>query len=57
MWMREKVKTTNDIPTDSDIFGTNQYLRFKPTCGLGGVYTLGRVGERPTCSIPDHNAW
>ena len=42
-------------PADSDIFGTNQYIKIKPTCGLGGIYTLGRVGDHPKCSIPDHN--
>ena len=56
-WALEHEKTTNDIPTDSDIFGTNQYIRTKPTCMVGGVYILGRVGDRPKCSIPDHNAW
>jgi hypothetical protein len=54
-WQLENQKTTNDVPADSDIFGTNQYIKIKPTCGLGGVYTLGRVGDHPKCSIPDHN--
>jgi len=56
-WQLENYKTTNDVPADSDIFGTNQYIRTKPTCIEGGAYTLGRVGDRPKCSIPDHNAW
>jgi len=55
-WALENDKTTNDLPTDSDIFGTNLYVKIKPTCGPG-VYTLGRVGDRPKCSILEHNAW
>jgi len=56
-WMLEHEKTTNDIPTDSDLFGTNLYVKTKPQCGLGGVYTLGPAGERPKCSIPGHTLW
>jgi hypothetical protein len=56
-WMLEYRKTTNDIPTDSDLFGTNRYIKTKPNCGLGGTYTLGPAGERPKCSIADHNVW
>ena len=24
------------------------------TCPQGGTYTIGSVGEKPTCSIPGH---
>jgi hypothetical protein len=57
IWQLENEKTTNDVPADSDIFGTNLFIRTKPTCTAGGAYTLGRVCDRPKCSIADHNAW
>ncbi len=53
-WMLEKEKTTNDIPTDPDLFGANQYIRQKSTCPDGGVYSIGRVGENPKCSFKGH---
>jgi hypothetical protein len=51
-WASEKKKAQTDIPTWADI---QPYVRHKVTCGAGGTYTLGSVGSRPTCSIPDHN--
>jgi hypothetical protein len=60
-WALENHKTTNDIPTWETI---RLYLpqweqegrRIGPLCPQGGTYSLGRVGDRPTCSIggPDH---
>jgi competence protein ComGC len=31
-----------------------QYLTKMPECPSGGTYTIGAVGERPTCSIEGH---
>ncbi len=51
-WALVNKKTTNDIPTWSDLApylsrnGTNL-----PVCPGGGVYTLGRLGEPPKCSV------
>jgi len=28
-----------------------------PPCPGGGTYTLGRIGELPSCSIPAHTAY
>lgn len=53
-WAMEFKKAPTDIPADSDLFGRDQYLRYKPKCPAGGVYTLGACAERATCSIPDH---
>ena len=51
-WALENNKTTNDTPTWDDLrpyFGraTNQ----PPKCPDGGIYTLGKVGQNPTCSL------
>ena len=53
-WALEHTKTTNDTPVESDLFGTNAYMRQKVSCPAGGVYQFGRVGEKPTCSVPGH---
>lgn len=53
-WALENHKTTNDVPTDADLFGDASYIRAKPACPLGGTYTLGATGEKPRCSIPGH---
>lgn len=53
-WALENHKTTNDVPADADLFGATSYIREKPTCPLGGTYTLGATGEKPRCSIPGH---
>jgi len=57
-WAEENHKTTNDVPVMADL---SSYLNTSPlcpggvaTCPMGGAYTLGRVGEPPTCSIKGH---
>jgi hypothetical protein len=58
-WALEHHKTTNDTPTWTDIL---PYLGSGPAgqmpkCPSGGVYSVGRVGDPPTCSIggPNHS--
>ncbi len=53
-WALERNKTPNDVPTDGDLFGPDKYLREKPVCPRDGIYTLGKVSEKPTCSVPGH---
>ena len=54
-WALEKNKTATDVPTKEDLLpyigGTQGQF---PRCPQGGTYTLGPVGEPPTCSIPTH---
>lgn len=50
-WAMEKNKTTNDVPTWEDIL---PYLIKGESCPQGGTYTLGRVGDLPTCSVASH---
>jgi RNA polymerase sigma factor (sigma-70 family) len=55
-WALEFHKTANDTPTMDDI---KPYLGRGPegeipVCPDGGVYIIGKVGEKPTCSIPGH---
>ena len=48
-WALEQHKTTNDTPTWKDLIG--HYMKAMPVCQNGGIYTIGRVGELPTCSL------
>src|SRR5450432_3156618 len=49
----EKGKKNGDDVTEADIA---PYIKggVLPTCPSGGKYTIGKVGETPTCSIPGH---
>lgn len=53
-WAQEEHKTTNDIPRTTDLYGMNGYILREPKCPLNGVYTIGRVGVAPRCSIDGH---
>jgi len=55
-WELEQGKTNlNESPMDADLFGTTLYIREKPKCPKGGVYSLGKLSEKPRCSIPNHS--
>jgi hypothetical protein len=47
-WKIEKGKTTNDSPTWDDI---RPYISRTIVCPQGGTYSIGKIGEPPTCSI------
>jgi hypothetical protein len=58
-WANNYGKTSNDTPTWDDLrfylpdWVTNivRWTNGRPVCPEGGVYTIGRVGELPRCSI------
>jgi hypothetical protein len=55
-WAQEKNKQSTDTPEMSDL---EPYLGGKESaekiaCPAGGTYTIGAVGEKPTCSVPGH---
>jgi chromosome segregation ATPase len=55
-WALQNKKQSTDTPTMDDLRpylgrGPNGEL---PVCPDGGVYTVGTVGEAPTCSNPAH---
>ncbi len=53
-WALENKKLPTDTPAEADLFGKDKYIVGKLICREGGRYTLGAVGESPTCSIPGH---
>jgi len=55
-WALEYRKKPTDTPAASDVqpyMGRGPAGEF-PVCPDGGVYTIGAVREKPTCSIPGH---
>lgn len=53
-WALAHQKTTNDAPTWGDLRSYFIGARLPLECPDGGVYTIGRVGELPSCSIARH---
>ena len=54
-WALETNKKTGDPCTADDL---KPYIRLingqLPKCPAGGTYTIGAIGETPTCSVPSH---
>jgi len=54
MWASDHNKQATDTPTEQDLLPyLGQNGKFF-TCPQDGTYTIGSVGEKPTCSIPGH---
>ena len=52
LWAENNHKGQDDTPTMAEL---TVFIRHAPTCPSGGTYTIGKVGESPSCSIPEHN--
>ena len=50
-WALEQKKSNTAQPNDTDLFGTDKYIREKPPCPGGGTYTLEQVDAKPVCSL------
>lgn len=52
-WMMDNNKDRDVVITEDNIFPSSGlgYLRAKPVCDAGGVYTIGNGEEDPTCSL------
>jgi hypothetical protein len=53
-WALEYKIPSGRQPTDLALFGTNRYMRLKPSCPSGGEYSTKSIGEKPLCSISGH---
>jgi general secretion pathway protein G len=53
-WALDNKKQITDTPTAQELeaYLTRSFNTLK--CPAGGVYTINAVGEKPTCSIPQH---
>jgi len=54
-WALDFKKGDADSPTATDLFGRDKYIENAPSCPGGGSYNIGSVGEKPTCTVPDHS--
>ena len=54
IWALAKQKKDGDTPTDADLFGAGHELPDRPKCPEGGMYIVGKVGQKPTCSVRGH---
>ena len=54
-WALEERRRPQDIPSVADLIGPTRYIARLPVCPLGGIYTYGRVDQKPTCSYPGHS--
>lgn len=53
-WAFEKSKKPTDTPVESDLYGSENYLRETPGCPGGGaayITTIGTVDQRATCTL------
>ena len=50
-WALEAKKVNGDSPNDTDLFGSTQYIRLKPSCPASGTYTVDIVDTKPSCSL------
>jgi hypothetical protein len=51
-WAQLNHKLTTDVPTETDLIGTNKFLFHSiPVCPSGGTYAIGAVNEDPKCSL------
>lgn len=53
-WARSNNKLSTDIPAETDLCSANDtgnILRQFPDCPRGGIYSIGSVGEQPTCTL------
>lgn len=53
-WAIANKKGSTDSCDWSDLVGTDKYMKLTPTCPSGGSYTLGTIGEDPTCNVYGH---
>jgi hypothetical protein len=57
-WALNNGKSTNDTPRWEDIVPYLNLGRGRegtiPKCPHGGTYTIGKVGEDPKCTYPEH---
>jgi prepilin-type N-terminal cleavage/methylation domain-containing protein len=50
-WAMDTKASSTASPTDSDLYGSANYIRTTPACPSSGTYTIGDMATRPVCSI------
>ena len=50
-WAMDNNRPAEDTPTMSDLVVPGVYLKNTPMCPAGGAYDIGRLNQRPECSL------
>ncbi len=50
-WGLDNQKSETDTPTQTDLIGTNLYIKDMPICPGGGTYSFNAIGLKPTCTL------
>jgi len=50
-WCMDNKQSASSTPTDTDLYGTTNYVKNTPSCPSSGTYTIGDMSTRPVCSI------
>jgi len=53
-WALETKQVASALPTDVNLFGPGLYLKKKPECPAGGLYTVDIVSIPASCDQPGH---
>ena len=53
-WALENKKTSTDTPVETDLIGTDKYIKVTPSCPGNGTYGYNSMATKPTCSVSDH---
>ena len=51
-WAMDRKASPTDTPADTDLYGTDKYIKATAFCPSNGTYTIGAMATRPTCSRP-----
>ena len=52
LWALDTGAASGDAVVMTDI--VTAYIKATPSCPAGGTYTIGTVGEEPTCGVSGH---
>jgi hypothetical protein len=53
-WATENEKQPTDVPKAEDLNPLMEKPLDSLKCPLNGTYTINAVGQKPTCSVPEH---
>ena len=54
-WALENRKTADSAVGETDLYGSDKYIRDTPSCPANGVYVLVDVKTKPDCNIDGHS--
>lgn len=52
--VENQIANLSVIPRMDQLCGATNYIRDVPVCPMGGAYTIGRIRDKPQCSLHGH---